>query len=306
MWLTARAFERQTNRVLQNSLVAHRIEVVHVMMLEDDREKVSNTFAWELKDNSVVKSARRNHQADAVICAVLSGESLGYALAPPGRISVDTFESAYVVVDHDCLSGLTWTHEMGHVFGLGNVGDVMSVLPEVGEARGWTLEPFRKYCTVMTHRNGVVKRTRIPNFSNPDVIWPDSGEPTGVEGEANAAKVLGWTMPIVATYHTQLGKPKHLVTMENSVRLSMNVFPNSETGRVWITRSPDMWEDDGAMRYERGTKIHVEACATGGWKLAGWQVDGQRVKSDGNRLTVPISRDRGIPLNITAVMAQVF
>ncbi len=133
-----------------------------------------------------VHSLRDMYAADVVTLIVnnVSGGGLAYR---PFTVSTEFAASAFNVVKRTSATGVyTFAHELGHLMGLmhdqENSGvDRTIVLPYAYGYRN----PSATWRTIMAYTPG----TRIPYFSNPDVIY--DGEPTGIPaGQPNSANAV--------------------------------------------------------------------------------------------------------------------
>ncbi len=85
------------------------------------------------------------------------------------------------------LSFYVLGHELGHNFGLlHNKEDAPN--PTYADGLGYLL-PGGKHRTIMSYTSEF-KEQRINYYSNPDVIYPKTGQPTGVLGSANNVRIL--------------------------------------------------------------------------------------------------------------------
>ena len=78
-------------------------------------------------------------------------------------------------------------HELGHNFGLGHNKE-QGPNESYPEGLGYLL-PGGKYMTIQAYSSKLGEK-EINYYSNPDVVFPKTGQPTGIKGSSNSVKVL--------------------------------------------------------------------------------------------------------------------
>ncbi|MDX2200868.1 MAG: M12 family metallo-peptidase [Phycisphaerae bacterium] len=192
----------QTNDAYNRSLVPARLNLVHhARTTYDETGNASNdlsrlrTIGDGFADDA--HTLREEYGADMVAMIVEQMSSacgIGYLMT---FRSVEFASSAFTVTRRSCaVSNITFAHELGHNMGCQhdrqNAGT--GIYPYAYGYRN----PSATFRTVMAYAPG----TRIPNFSNPSVLF--NGEPTGVPAKSPTAAynalTIANTAPTVATF----------------------------------------------------------------------------------------------------------
>lgn len=148
-----------------------------------------------------VHEIRANTQADLVALLVTYGSGnscgVGYCMGSPSQ---DFSPNAFSVTRIQCISNLTFPHELGHNMGCHHDHDNGS-----GSCGTYSYSyghrffgNANQYRTVMAYQPG----TRIPYFSNPDVMFDGgvTGVPIGEPEQAHNALTLTLNGPIAETF----------------------------------------------------------------------------------------------------------
>lgn len=106
-----------------------------------------------------------------------------------------------VVQTESALSSLTFTHELGHNFGLGHARGDSQGDGIFADSVGYRFNGLsgNQYRTIMANSPGI----SIPRFSNPALNFdgvPSGVGPPSASNSANEARTLSITMPIIAGY----------------------------------------------------------------------------------------------------------
>ena len=82
-------------------------------------------------------------------------------------------------------------HELGHNFGAShNEEQGMNHVESLGHGHLIDSNNTHGYRTIMSYKHGEDHLIMVNHYSNPDVIFPGSGTPTGIEGTSNNALVI--------------------------------------------------------------------------------------------------------------------
>jgi hypothetical protein len=171
--------------------------------------KQESTAAYDYAAG-IPDSARRlrdTHRGD--VNALFASDVGGFSTSSPRPITEESGERGnLMLLGHDRTDGEPdyLTHELGHLMGLthdraesGDPGDGYDY------GRGW-IAPSMKWRDVMAYEDACEAAGKkcpvIPYFSNPRLTYQGEplGIPVGQPGEADAARLLNETAPIVAAY----------------------------------------------------------------------------------------------------------
>lgn len=203
------------NMAYENSLVPQKLKLVHTVEV-NYAEPASNDSSAELtalKDISDgamdnIHTLRDQYKADIVTLFVTNAKKadgtdvcgIGYQMDSGNK---DDFAAlAFNVVPLDCISNLSYPHELGHNMGAGHEETNASPTGLYESSHG-TQDPDCKYRSVMAYPCSCAGTcTRMPFFSNPDVEYDDWT--TGISGQANNAFTLLLTRDEVANFRNSL------------------------------------------------------------------------------------------------------
>lgn len=126
-------------------------------------------------------------------------------------------------------NNLTLPHEIGHNQGCEHDRDHATSNPLAKDAYGkrFTGNDGRPYRTVMGYPPG----QRIPNFSNPAVVY--LGQPTGVAGRENNARIVDLTADTVANFRLARRHPGSISDFDGNGADDVATF-DPETGAWWV------------------------------------------------------------------------
>ena len=137
--------------------------------------------------------------ADAVTLILTGGCGKAYLMS---NLSATFQRWAFSLVGPGCLMTLTFAHELGHNLGChhdhGHAGNGMY---PYSMGHHFTGESSTLYRTVMAYAPG----TRVPHFSNPNVLYDgvSTGVPAGDPNEADAALTINTSAKIVAQFRVR-------------------------------------------------------------------------------------------------------
>ncbi len=208
--------EAQANQILEDSLVNATVNVVFASLVDYAESHDSDTDLTRLRTQTdgymdEVHDWRNAYGADVVTLLVEDFDYRGkaYLFLEGGNSS-----SGFNVVERQWATGVgfTFTHELGHNLGCGHdrVDGTVGYFPY---SYGWAWEDGLAYRTVMAVS---LPATRIPYFSNPDVLY--EGNPTGIpEGDPEAAdhaKTINFTASLVAAFRSPAPRISGRVTAD--------------------------------------------------------------------------------------------
>ena len=121
--------------------------------------------------------------ADAASLLVTYSTACGFG-------TTDTTRNGHTItlgMKHCMLSYYVLGHELGHNFGLLHNKE-QGTNPYYADGHGYLL-PGGKYKTIQAYSTSLGERD-INYYSNPDVVYPKTGQPTGVLGSSNSVRIL--------------------------------------------------------------------------------------------------------------------
>lgn len=203
----------QTNEAFQNSLINIETELVHTheTNLNGSGDIITDLNRITGVNNGLmdeVHDLRAIHQADLVALLVTNSSNacgVAWCMTNP---SVNFAPNGFSVTRIQCISNLTFPHELGHNMGChhdhqnsgGNCGSF-----SYSFGHRYFTNFGQQYRTILAYSPG----QRITYFSNPDVNA--GGQPTGVPigspNEAHNAQTINFNAPIVTSFADQFEPP---------------------------------------------------------------------------------------------------
>jgi len=200
----------QTNLAVENSAIdlhaelalAHEVSYAESDSIGTDLQRLTNPDNGYMDEVHVL---RANAQADLVALLVTGNGAacgVGWCMSDP---SPDFAELGFSVTRIQCVSNLTFPHELGHNMGCHhdhqNSGGSCGVYPYSFGHRFFGFSG-NQHRTILAYSPG----DRIPHFSNPDVFFDGqaTGVPIGASGEAHNAQSITLNAPLVASFSDQL------------------------------------------------------------------------------------------------------
>ena len=183
---------------MQNSHVNASLELVGTAKMNYNESGDFQTDLDRFKGKSDtfmndIHTLRDANKADACVLLIDNASSCGLA----AEIWATDESQAFVVVHHDCAkNNLSLAHELGHIFGARHnllVDPTLSPFVD-GHCHLSTTDNWR---TVMAYPT-IANPVRLPYWSNPDVKI--NGEPTGILGKENNARVLNLTLEDISKF----------------------------------------------------------------------------------------------------------
>lgn len=202
----------EANQAYQLSNIGIRLRLARAAVIDDFIYNDSGNLSTDLIRLSAqspvpignhlapyVRDQRDEYNADLITLVVKDGGgSCGIAYQMNEENESSFGELAYSVVDVDCISGYSYPHELGHNMGAQhNREDDDDIVPRYSYAYGYR-DPRNRFRTIMAYPCDDEECTRIPFFSNPDILY--QGIPFGTATEDNA-RTLRNTRFVVARYN---------------------------------------------------------------------------------------------------------
>ena len=200
-------FVAEANDAYQNSLIGMQLNLVYAGEVDYD-ETASHLSALTNQDDGImdeVHGLRYAHQADLVALLVNSASYCGVAWLMPSN-SVSSEDTGFSVTVWGC-GGVVYAHELGHNMGCCHApgdggGCTVGGLYSYSVGYRYNGQSGTLWRTVMAYSPG----SRIPNFSNPDVLVDN--QPTGVSindpNSAENALTINQTAGTISMYRSGL------------------------------------------------------------------------------------------------------
>lgn len=193
----------EANMAYQNSLVNHRLRLVatrEVSYVETDRSEALDNIT-EPSDGFIdeVHDIRNEVGADVVSFFIDRGDGgVGWQMS---SVNASFEDLAFNVVDQRVAATfLVLAHEVGHNMGAAHERGN-------GSAGAFLFSHALNTDSFTTVMNSVSSSTTIPFFSNPAVVSPTNGEPTGIGApsisSADNVRTLNQTSEVVADFRTR-------------------------------------------------------------------------------------------------------
>ena len=246
--------EQETNLSFQLSRVNTRVDIVHAYPTayqdSTNARRDADYFLNRLEEGQELRTLRDQYHADIMV--VLTGRR-GYDACGYTPMLASDEANALAIVRGDCGTGYyQFAHEIGHIFGADH---------NVEEASGLGAEHAHGYCgngwrSIMSYNCSTGGGKRLALWSNPENTL--DGEPTGIAGVSNNAKVLNDRALEVSNFRFPVATPDQ-VTLASPV------------GIIVTDTTPDyQWQPaERAASYElkvadnNGNVLHKESYAIG-------------------------------------------
>jgi hypothetical protein len=200
-------FMAEANDAYQNSLIGMQVNLVYAGEVDYDESGNHLSGLTDHGDGIMeeVHGLRYAYQADLVALLVNSAGYCGVAWLMPAN-SVSSEDRGFSVTVRTC-GGMVFAHELGHNMGCCHApgdggGCTVGGLYSYSVGYRYNGQSGQLWRTVMAYSPG----TRIPNFSNPNVLVDN--QPTGVSIEnpnsAENALTINQTSPTISMYRSGL------------------------------------------------------------------------------------------------------
>jgi peptidyl-Asp metalloendopeptidase len=181
-----------TNTAFARSGVSPRVRLIAAVEFSQDEAWSMSSDLYTLSSSQEAQLLREAARADLVQLLVSSPDmstcGIGYLLT---QNSADF--AAYSVADFTCAAQYTPTHEMGHNMGSHHAPEDGAAGALFPYSYGFK-DPVRAFRTVMAYACAGVTCDRIPNFSNPAVIYRDGPTGTSVQDNARSIEAAAFTV----------------------------------------------------------------------------------------------------------------
>jgi hypothetical protein len=236
------------NMSYENSLIPQKLNLVKTAEVKNFTEPADNNSSAQLKQlkdpsdgvMDEIHQWRDESGADIATLFITNAKKAdGTDVCGTGRqMDSDNYENfaadAFNVVPIDCISNLSYPHELGHNMGAGH---------EEGNAQSSGLydfshglqDPDCKYRTIMAYPCSCAGAcTRLPFFSNPDVEYDDWT--TGISQQADNGLTLFLTRQTMAGLRTKITPyqplsdlPRQLLPGAADANISLNMGKETQT-----------------------------------------------------------------------------
>lgn len=191
----------ETNQSYANSGIAitmTRVFTTQVTYNEANRTFSQHVNALQSTTDGImdeVHTLRNQYAADVVALVVNDSEACGQAAAIKATAS-----SAFMVAHYSCITGYySFGHEIGHLQGARHDRAVDASTSPYAYGHGY-VDPNKKWRTVMAYGNACSNCTRVQYWSNPNVVYPSTGQAMGTITYEDNARVLNGTATTVAAF----------------------------------------------------------------------------------------------------------
>ncbi len=267
----------QTNKALERAGVTHRIHLTaHIEMENEARflEHLSSRRSFKRELHSAdIRRYRELHQADVVSIVISDwganfnsgGGSCGIAgyILQRDQTLTEIFDNAGFISVASCLSNYTFSHEIGHIFGLAHPRDSQSAYREFGVGfKSNTLSTLMRstpYC------NSALPPIQFPDYCN-KVLWYSSATSTTPQGEAlgdtdhDSALLLKETTPVIASLYERL---PHFVVHPKNIRLIPGRTITLQSRAEGVGDLTYEWFKDGVSLDSSGSLHQIENASDG-------------------------------------------
>jgi hypothetical protein len=198
------------NQAYSNSQIAMRLRLAHAAEVAYTETGDMNTDLVRLRSTSdgfmdQVHTLRNQYKADLVALIVDNGGSycgIAYVMTNGPRASFASW--AFSVMDRDCVSNNTLTHELGH--NMGDAHDRASGGTGVYPYSYGYRDAIGKFRTIMAYPCPNVSCPRVKYFSNPKIKI--NGRPAGIDhrinpsNSADNARSMNEVRNVIAAWRT--------------------------------------------------------------------------------------------------------
>lgn len=225
------------NSSFANSRMTARLELVHTAKVDyTEQDLIDDDLEWVMASDRV-RQLRDLHQADLV---AMFGEYSGYCgVANVMRDLSIAFEAyAFQVMDIDCISVHTYTHENGHLMGMEHNPEDESSAPPDEASYPWSYGHYHsgRYRTIMSYAYECSTHCpRAPYFSNPSVSH--MGLPTGIAGSRDNHQTGNLTGDIVANFRSS-NRARFSIANWGNGPLSINQIYADSVASAWLDFEP--------------------------------------------------------------------
>jgi hypothetical protein len=249
------------NAAYANSGIATRLNLVHVEAVNYDESGDFNTDLNRLTSGTDgymdnVATLRNTYAADLVSLFIENGQYCGLAWVGPSA------GYGFSVINRGCASGnLSFAHELGHNFGALHDPYVDPSTSPYAYGHGYAVAAS-KWRTVMAYNNvcsaAGTSCTRIPYFSNPNLVYGSPAQALGTPSSSDNARVHNQNASTVANFRSSGTSGCTFAFSPSSASVAAAATSGSAsvtagTGCAWNTTSSASWLSVGAGSATSGT-----------------------------------------------------
>lgn len=242
----------ETNQGYINSNIPVRVKLHNVGVHPTLGDGPSKDNATRVKDLEASLPVEELHQcADAVVLLVKKFR------CGAGKLGTTKSCETYSVSGKNCASGqYTFAHELGHNFNANH--DRGQYKNPKGDNYGHLIQGTN-FRTIMAYNNPDHKK-RVNYWSNPSIIYEDTGSPTGVVGKANNARHITKNRFAMAAcgneWHIQ---SKNCVKKKSKIPRAPLVCPGKSWSRTYTLRAGEhvVYKTQNTKRYGRNVDCKV-------------------------------------------------
>lgn len=194
----------ETNESYGNSNIYANVILQHTAQIsynESGRSYKQHVDAMQNRSDGImdnINSLRNQYLADVVVLIVNDSEACGRAYE-----ILASMTTAFAAVHYNCAAGgpYVFGHEIGHLQGSRHDRAVDSNNEPFQYGHGY-VDPNDNWHTIMAYPNACYGCPMVQYWSNPDVVYPLTGQPMGTDTYEDNARVLNRTKYDIRDFRT--------------------------------------------------------------------------------------------------------